>query len=307
MCPPVLSNYPTSHAGRIPPRLSPSPSPLTHRYHPQGPFLWSKLQGSRSLTPNAPMPLHLAQSPPPSVKTNSPVSASPRLSSAMCCVLHVHTPFLPPSAVLVLVLSPSPSPLDLMKPLSLPSWTRARLMAAGRWKHTHAHVNSAHSVGGRGLKGGYARHPCLSGAHAGPAAAQRRRRGWGLLCLSCSLPAVHARAGQRVPELRPSARTLPAAPARLLPPPLGALDVARSRLQAHSASSAGWAELLPQLTTQAPLPASAPGGAAVRMKPPRAFSALPNPSKAVRHFAPSWFTIVMGTGTVGVLIGVLPQ
>lgn len=158
-----------------------------------------------------------------------------------------------------------------------------------------------------GPEGGLREAPMLEWRSCGPAAAQRRRRGWGLLCLSCSLPAVHARAGQCVPELRPSARTLPAAPARLLPPPLGALDVARSRLQAHSASSAGWAELLPQLTTQAPLPASAPGGAAVHMKPPRAFSALPNPSKAVRHFAPSWFTIVMGTGTVGVLTGVLPQ
>lgn len=35
----------------------------------------------------------------------------------------------------------------------------------------------------------------------------------------------------------------------------------------------------------------------------RPLSALPNPSEAVRHFAPSWFTIVMGTGIVGALIG----
>ena len=42
------------------------------------------------------------------------------------------------------------------------------------------------------------------------------------------------------------------------------------------------------------------------MKPRCVPSALPNPSKAVRHFTPSWFTIVMGTGIVGALIGALP-
>lgn len=203
----------------------------------------------------------------PLSKRTPPVSASPRLSSAMCCVLHVHTPLLPPecrasASVVSLPVAPRFDETPFIAQLYHSPFD-------GRWPletHTRSCERCPFSRWEGPKREGYARHPCLSGAHAGRLPPSDgggdgdalRAKGF----CSCSVSAAQARdrAGQCGASLRPSARTLPCGPAQPAAATSWCLGRGPSRgCRPIRTSSAGWAKLPPpeQLATLAPLPASA--------------------------------------------------